>query len=205
MKKIIVPAEQYDFTRDSRILIPFVISEKVGFMNPLGEIVVEPKYIGYRGEFDTEDSLVIVAQNHLYANERKTAGPVAYCRPKYGLMNSRGEEVVEVKYFSLSAPMGGSRLYKALNMESQYGAIDELGNEVIPFGKYAYVGTFNRGRAIVKVYDFEEKKEKWGVIDEEGHEVKPPIYDHIRNFVNQDALWWQEFGEQRPREESVDL
>ena len=205
MRNIIVPAEQYDITADSRVLIPFILYEKIGFMDKIGNVVVEPKYIAYHGEFDTKDSLVIVALNHLHGYERKSSAPAVYCRPKYGLMNSKGELVVEIKYLLMSAPRGGSRLYAVQNMDYKYGAIDEHGNEVIPFGKYSFLDTFYKGRSRVKIYDKEAQKDRWGIIDEDGQIVEPLIHDRISNFVDKDDVWFEEFGDRKPRIEGVDL
>ena len=198
MKKIIVPAEHYNITNDNRILIPFISFEKIGFMDRSGEVVVEPKYISYHGEFNTEDSLVIVAENHLHGYERKNSAPAVYCRPKYGLINSNGELVVEIKYLLMSAPRGGSRLYAVQNMHYQYGAIDEHGNEVIPFGKYSFLDTFYKGRSRVKIYDNEAQKDRWGIIDEEGCVVEPLVHDYISNFVDKDCVWITEYAERSP-------
>ena len=205
MRKILVPADHYDFTGDSRILIPFIAFEKIGFVDRQGKVVIEPKYVAYHGEFYTEDSLVIVALNHLHGYERKNSAPAVYCRPKYGLMNSKGEIVVEIKYLKMSAPKGGSRLYAVQNMDYKYGAIDEHGNEVIPFGKYSLVDTFYKGRSRVKIYDHEAQKDRWGIIDEDGQVVEPLIHDNIGNFVEKDYVWIEEYGDRRPHIENVDL
>ena len=206
MKNIIVPAEQYDFTGDSRILIPFIEFEKIGFMDKVGTVVVKPEYTAYHGEFDTEDSLVIVALNHLHGYERKTSAPAVYCRPKYGLLNSKGELVVEIKYLLMSAPKGGSRLYAVQNMDYQYGAIDEHGNEVIPFGKYSFLDTFYKGHSRVKIYDKEAQKDRWGIIDEKDQVIEPLIHDRISNFVDKEDVWFEEYGNGKSKRwEDVDL
>lgn len=37
--KVLVPANQYDFNNDKRLLIPFTSGEKIGFVNRAGEII----------------------------------------------------------------------------------------------------------------------------------------------------------------------
>lgn len=69
MMNVIVPVNNYDLTRDSRVIIPFFESGKVGFMDHYGAIVVDPQYDSYRGEFDNENDLVVVSKDYLYAYE----------------------------------------------------------------------------------------------------------------------------------------
>lgn len=188
MMKIIVPSAQYDIKADNRILIPFIEFDKIGFVDQNANVVVKAKYSCYEGEMLDEGSLIIVAENYLHGYERKNSAPAVYCKPIYGLMNSKGEEVVELKYFRLFAPKNGSSLYAAQNMEYQSGAIDEFGNEVIPFGKYHYVDQFYNGHARITVYDEASSREKWGMINESGNVIIPPIYDSLSTYVGREVL-----------------
>ncbi|MCQ2235684.1 MAG: WG repeat-containing protein [Bacteroidales bacterium] len=78
----------------------------------------------------------------------------------------------------------------------QWGVMDKNGNEIVPFGKYAWIGRFDNGYARVKSgigkgswhiggENFEIVKYvpvKYGIIDKEGKEVVPMEYDDIWNF-----------------------
>lgn len=77
------------------------------------------------------------------------------------------------------------------NEKYQYGVIDNTGEMVVPFGKYAWISGYDQGLARVKSFfgnesiDLESgkiEKAKWGIIDESGQEVLPVIYDEIWNF-----------------------
>ena len=185
MMKVIVPIENFNLNQDTRTLIPVYESGKVGFVDHDGFLVVTPKYDYYRGEFNTEDDFVVVATNYLYAYERKTTAPAAYSRPLYGLINSKGEEVIKTDYFSLVSPLKSSRLYSVQDRTGKYGVVDCNGNTIIPFGKYDYIDGFYKGFARVKLVDADrDNKESWGIINESDEIVIPIEYDNIWNFYN---------------------
>ena len=65
----------------------------------------------------------------------------------------------------------------------QYGVVDAYtGVPIVPFGKYSWIDAYDHGLARVIVGKGAEKK--WGIINEQGVEVLPVIYDNIWNFVN---------------------
>lgn len=89
-------------------------------------------------------------------------------------------------------------LIVAENKNYQWGVVDKNGNEVVPFGKYAWISQFDRGYARVKSIvgkghwhiggeNFELETfvpTKFGIIDMTGKEVVPMEYDNIWNFYN---------------------
>ncbi|MBO7561331.1 MAG: WG repeat-containing protein [Bacteroidales bacterium] len=85
----------------------------------------------------------------------------------------------------------------------EYSVIDSSGNTIVPFGKYQYIDGFEQGLARVKKGDAWEiiawvpldgetsqqrnvknEEEKWGIINENGEEVLPVVYDDIWKFYN---------------------
>ena len=181
---VITPLECYELNNDNRVLIPVYKSGKVGFINHDGVVVVPPKYDYYRGEFYSEDDLVVIANNYHYAYERKTMAPAVYERPLYGLLNSRGEEVLKPDYYFLSSS-DNYRLFSVQNRDGKYGVVDKCGNVVIPFGTYSKISPFYRGLARVRSVDMEDNKNLWGIINEAGEIVLPIEYDDIWNFYNE--------------------
>ena len=67
-----------------------------------------------------------------------------------------------------------------------YGVITKEGEIVIPFGKYDYIDVFCLGIARVKngkgSNGVLSSNSKWGIIDTEGNELIPVIYDNIWNY-----------------------
>lgn len=85
--------------------------------------------------------------------------------------------------------------------DCQYAVIDLEGNEIVPFGKYAWIDGFDHGLARVRIGHSQntthvfgpDGKEvplwrKWGIINKQGIEVLPVIYDNIWNFLGKNRL-----------------
>ena len=88
---------------------------------------------------------------------------------KYGLVNSRGEEVVPVSYDYISRYQRGGKL--VVGRGRKYGFMDAgTYQEIIPL-RFDKASDFNHGRAAVAM------DKKVGFIDEEGEMVIPCIYD----------------------------
>lgn len=101
--------------------------------------------------------------------------------------------MVENYYRQVKQPVN-SNLTVVQNQDYQWGVIDELGNTVVPFGKYAWIDGFQNGLA--KVIGFNDntspnivavigndgratdyaKCEEQGIINEKGEEVLPLEY-----------------------------
>lgn len=80
---------------------------------------------------------------------------------KYGLINLRGEILIQPIYDELSNPSCGlCAAAKRIDGKNFYGYLDLNGKEVIPF-KYEHACPFKYGFAYVKEYG----KEKWTIID----------------------------------------
>ena len=148
--KILVPASSYDMAKDSRLLIPFTSGEKIGFVNRDGIVVVKPEYTMYYGEFYNEQDLVKVAIDYTYGFIRSGGKVATYRKPLYGLINVKGEMVLNAEYSEIVPSIGGGLLF-TVQKNGQYGVLDASGMEIVPFGRYGYIDGFDRGLARVKI------------------------------------------------------
>ena len=185
--KVLVPANQYDFNNDKRLLIPFTSGEKIGFVNRAGEIIVKPQFSIYYGDCYSENDYIKVGVPYNYGFSRANGNVSAYSKPLYGLINYKGELVVEPENCSLLVSKNSDNILLTIqNKNGKYGVINIYGEEIIPFGKYDYIDGFARGLARVKKGKtsscLKDNGNKWGVIDESGNEVLPVEYDEIWNF-----------------------
>lgn len=85
--------------------------------------------------------------------------------------------------------------------DGQYAVIDLDGNQIVPFGKYAWIDGFDHGLARVRighsqstlcVIDLDGKNttpwRKWGIINKRGEEVLPVIYNEVWKFYGKNRL-----------------
>lgn len=66
--------------------------------------------------------------------------------------------------------------------DSSWCVIDQDGNTIVPFGKYAWIDKFIRGYARVKSFYADPTKELWGIIDTTGRLVIKTRYQEIWRF-----------------------
>lgn len=186
-EKIIVPTKMYNISSDSRLLIPFVCWDKIGFMDNQGNIIVKPQYTTYYGECYSEDDVIKVTIQEIYGFPRNNGNVATYQRSLYGLINSKGKLLFEPVFCRLIPAIGNKQLYTVQNRDSQYGVITTDGEEIVPFGKYHWIDGFDKGLARVILHEMSNDKEhvsKWGLIDEKGNVVLPIKYDNIWNFYD---------------------
>lgn len=83
--KILVPINDSLFMgidRDRRLLIPYTLEGKIGFINRRREVVVEPKYAMYYGDcYEMGDYIKVEDFNH-----------------SFGILNYRGKEILPLGY-----------------------------------------------------------------------------------------------------------
>lgn len=75
----------------------------------------------------------------------------------------------------------------AQRSDYKWGICDLDGNVIVPFGKYDWIDGFEHGLARVKIGHESNTKanntNKWGIINTEGVEMLPVVYDNIWNFL----------------------
>ena len=168
--KVLVPASSYKLEEDPRLLIPFTSGDKIGFVDKNGIIIVEPQYDMYYGDCYSKEDKIRVAVEDIYGFVRGGGNVACYRRLLYGLINSKGEVILEPSFRHLIPAIGNKELYTVQNTESQYGVLRIDGSVVVPFGKYNWIDGFDKGLARVKTGGVTNgiNESKWGLIDEEG-------------------------------------
>lgn len=183
--KVLVSAEGYDFSADKRLLIPFTSGDKIGFVNRSGEIVVKPQFTMYYGECYSEEDIVRVSVTESYGYPRSGGKVSTYQRPLFGLINYKGEILLDTIYQAIVPAIGNKNLF-TVNKGYKYGVITAYGEEIIPFGTYDWIDGFDRGLARVKTgktsSNLANNNNKWGLVNEQGDVVLPVEYKAIWNF-----------------------
>ena len=185
--KVLVSAEQYDFNNDNRLLIPFTSGEHIGFVNRNMEVVVQPKYMMYYGDCYSENDYIKVAVVHNYGFPRANGNVSSYSKPLYGLINHKGEIIMEPENHSLSISKNSNNILLTIqNKDYSYGVINLYGEEIVPFGKYHLIDGFDHGLARVKIgkrsNGYSGNDNLWGVINEDGREIISPTHKAIWPF-----------------------
>lgn len=190
--KILISPTSYSIENDSRLLIPFIEDNKIGFANNNGEIIVEPQFSMYYGECYNNNDLIKVAVPNPRTSIKSGDNVSTYQRPLYGLINAEGKFILEPIYYNITPSIGQIKLYTVQNKKYQHGVINSKGVEIVPFGKYKWIDGFDHGLSRVNLYfNNNEHKivvKKWGIINSEGEEVVPVEYDEIWNFYDKERI-----------------
>lgn len=190
--KILIPVDMHDIVSDLRLLIPFTNGDKIGFMNNQGMIIVKPQYTMYYGECYSENDLIRVSIIDTYGFPKSGGNVSTYQRPLYGLINYKGEVLLEPVFYTMISAIGNKRLFTVQNKRYEYGVITADGEEIVPFGKYQWIDGFDKGLARVKLgkvtNGIKDSGNKWGLIDVDGKEVLPVEYDDIWNFYAKNRI-----------------
>lgn len=181
--KVLVPATGYDFSADKRLLIPFTERELIGFVNREGEVVVKPQFAMYDYDCYSLDDYIRVMIADTYCLPNVGSKNSKYY---YGLINYKGETVLDTKYCVLFPVNGKKGLYVVKNKKWEYGIINVSGEVIVPFGKYDLIEKFDRGITRAKIgkhwNGWKNHGNKWGIIDASGNEVLPVEYDEVWKF-----------------------
>ena len=190
--KVLMPTTMHNIQHDHRILIPYIRGGKIGFIDKNGYIISEPKYSMYLGECYNQDDFIVVStiQTNVYP---KTGGKYSISnRTLYGLINYLGEILLETEYYSIWHAIGNKNLFTVENKDCKHGVITADGNIIVPYGKYDWIGQFDKGFARVKIgkesNGIRNSGNKWGLINETGEEILPVVYDDIWPFNNKNQL-----------------
>ncbi|MBX7154080.1 MAG: WG repeat-containing protein [Bacteriodetes bacterium] len=201
----------------------FLISDhnKFGFIDSIGQVVVEPKfivlgeiteglaharisgtygYINYTGEFIIQpqydyatpfaDGLAIVYKRgkpffinklgqkafecnfHLLGQFNNGRAVVKTTTEKFGVINKRGELIIDTVYSRLKSIPDGMFIVQGINHHpytdkekgitnySEMGVIDSLGNFIIPYGKFIDITRYDNGYFLATT-----PEEPWNSID----------------------------------------
>lgn len=177
----IVPADKYDICNDERLLIPIIKTHKIGFINKQAVLLVEPKYDITYGSVLKEADFVKVGTRYSYGYPRANGEVQTYDRYKWGLLDSRGNIVLECLFANI-AVSDDKELFTLKSYDSGYCVVDRNGNKIVQYGEYNIIDGYTRGYARVK------KGKKWGIIDADGNVILPIEYDEIWYFYNKPKL-----------------
>lgn len=97
------------------------------------------------------------------ADERRAV----YYKNKAGFINSKGQEIIPMKYDSVGMFDKGIAIVAS---GGKFGLVDTLGKELTPV-KYNYIGSSSEGFMLVGLDN------KWGYVDASGKEVVPLVYE----------------------------
>lgn len=150
-----------------RYLTPIYKDGLKGFINKMGEIVIEPIYEEFIGNFKEPEDKIAVKDASLRAKP-------------WMIINSQGDNIdCQKRSFYLAAPSPDSSFFAV--QEERYSPMyiydASLGDFIQPKIGYQLISGFYKGFSRVKQND------KWGIVDTEGRIVVPIEYDNIWNFV----------------------
>ena len=160
--------EASSLQEDKRFLIPISFEGKLGFINHIAEVVVQPKY----DEFNKYDLAKASSEKSLIRVARKTY-LVDYnlmCtyedEPIWGVINATGQTVLPILYRSVGIN-DTNDVFSVQQIRPFYkwGVRGLYNKELIPFGKFDRISSFANGFARIIQSD------KHGIIDLQGNVI----------------------------------
>lgn len=177
-------------------LCPVVQNGKIGFINSFAEVIIPPKYDSFTGEFNEVESIIVVYRDNK-CGVLNTDGlemlmgeyqSISLVGTQYAIvMNSEYQKgIIEIMTNQMTVPFGE---YDNLNYYNKIltarkkllkGLISPAGKLITPI-QYRWIGVVEFGllRVIIEDKTNDAVIKKWGLIDIQGHEVLPAIYDNI--------------------------
>jgi len=171
--RILVDKNNYNLTKETRLLIPFHKNGKFGLINQEGVIVADAIYDSILDECHNERDLIRVGKMHPYGfiegNRVKS-----YAKNRYGIIDSKGKILFDLLYYRIVISTD-KKILTLQDSDKGYAVFDRDGNEIIPFGKYGWIDGFDKGLARFA-------GPKYGIINDKGEVVLQPEFDEIWNF-----------------------
>lgn len=175
---ILVPISKYDISSDSRALIPFREWNKYGLMNSAGKVIVPPTYDSVSEPLYATGRYAEVGVVQTFACDTSTRW-----RYLYGIIDINGRVVLNPEYNDIKISSDGCH-FSVKEFPDKYSIIDTSGATIVPSGRYTFIDGVQSG--LSRVCATVNGKQKWGVINLQGEEVIPLIYDRIWNFWGHD-------------------
>ena len=109
-----------------------------------------------------ESDFIRVGVQYGYAYERKNAAPEIYTRIKWGLLNAKGECVLNPDYSSIRIESRSFVICQAYgyNYKGSKSMLNQHGETLIPFGVYSDIDPFEEGLARCRKYVNDGAKRK---------------------------------------------
>lgn len=135
--------------------------DKYGLINIAGKVVIAPKY--EKGKAEVND-----------------AGWCVMYNGKWGMVDFNDKKLIDFKYDDIrvikhSYHTENDKIYARVKNGKLYGAVDEKGNEIVPF-EYQHIGYYSEDYIVVK------KGGKYGYIDGQGNVKIEPQFKDASNF-----------------------
>ena len=193
--------------KNGKEIIPFKYDEIIDFSDDLkilynGEIKDYEIDSGKISFYDA-NTKQIINTNYYRADKISNLLMVFYRDKKIGFLDKNLKEINYGKYDWMPYSrhsylgMGYNLVYKgetdSIFNKGKFGAIDSLGNEVIPC-KYNWIFDFKENLNVTRVFNGKVYEEghpaegKFGIIDKAGKEILPIQYDYIYNFYGNTAI-----------------
>lgn len=168
--------EASSLQEDKRFLIPISFEGKLGLINHMAQIVVQPIYDEIN-EHDvnlcsSEGDVIRIAKRCYivdYANMRTYDN-----EPVWGVVNAKGETILPIMYRSIGIN-DTSDMFSVQQLRPfyQYGVRGLYNKEIIPFGKFHNISSFVKGFARINY-------ENQAIIDLQGNVIIPEgLFDNI--------------------------
>ena len=177
-RMILIPISNYDISSDSRCLIPFQEWNKYGFMNSAGKVIVPPTYDTVSEPLYAPGRYAEVGVVQTFACDTSTRWHYLY-----GIIDVNGRVVLDPEYCDIKISSDGCH-FSVKEFPDKYSIVDTSGATIIPSGRYSFIDGVQGG--LSRVCATINGKQKWGIINLQGEEVIPLIYDRIWNFWGHD-------------------
>ncbi len=169
----------YDGKRETGVKLDFVSVKRLG-LNEGEERDIDPVRCVFYNLKNINDGRMVRRVRVLKANSSDILTYVT---------NSHQNEVTEyIKQHNFG------KVTVVENKAHQWGVIDSKGSIIVPYGKYGWIDGFDSGLARVRTHMYPDGRKsllsmyKWGIINEDGEEVLPLIYDNIWNFLGKNRF-----------------
>lgn len=192
----------YDDDENDKMLPIAINGQGVGYYDIKNKLIIPLKY-KYARNFFNGYALVHDGNEWLYIDKK---GNEIRLENKYERLEDFSDDMARISTLNI----GWGNLAYATDYDDNagiWGYIDNTGKEIIK-PQYIYAFDFVNNRAIVakgkwtidKKWDnkynqglYWTEEELWGVIDKNGNEIIPCIYDEIKQFMNDDSSLCQDY------------
>lgn len=177
-------------------LCPVIQNGKIGFINSYAEIVIQPQYDNITGGFTSPESMIVVCKDNKWG-VLNTDGiemlmgeyqSISLVGTQYAIvMNSEYKKgIIEIMTNQITIPFGeyqNFNYYRFILIGRKKllkGLITPTGKLITPI-QYRWIGDVEYGllRVIIEEKTDDAVIKKWGLIDIQGNEILPAIYDNI--------------------------
>jgi len=144
-----------------------------GFMDRDGNMAIPFQFTNVR---DFSNGLASVSLGGWGVEEHEVWGT----QQRWGKIDIAGNVILPFEYTAIHPYVGGALL--ARGMDSSLRLYDGNGNIIIPPDRYDDIMFFSEGRAPVRsIGGWDDTA--WGVIDIQGNEIVPPVFDAVEPFT----------------------